>query len=75
MYNRFQIIGLNVKKYRKLKHLSQIDLAIAIGIDRSYISEIENGHTNFSVGILLALADFFEIDATDLFDKNIAENK
>ena len=48
--------------------MSQIDLAVAVGIDRSYLSEIENGHTNFSIGILCAIADYLEIKIVDFFE-------
>ncbi|MBR1904331.1 MAG: helix-turn-helix transcriptional regulator [Alphaproteobacteria bacterium] len=60
--------------YRKLKRLSQIELAIAVGVDRSYLSEIENGRTNVSVNVLYAIADSLEVPITDLLtsaeDKN-----
>lgn len=70
MYNRLQNIGSNVKKLRKKKKLSQIELAVEVGIDRSYLSEIENGRTNMSVSILYAVADSLGVDIAELFKKN-----
>ena len=70
MYNRLQNIGSNVKKLRKKKKLSQIELAVEVGIDRSYLSEIENGRTNMSVSILYAIADSLGVDIAELFKKN-----
>ncbi|MBQ9271607.1 MAG: helix-turn-helix transcriptional regulator [Alphaproteobacteria bacterium] len=60
-------MGLNIRKYRKQKKLKQIELAIEVGIDRSYLSEIENGRTNPSVSVLYAIADALKIDIAELF--------
>lgn len=49
-------IGQNIAKLRKYKKLSQEDLAGAAEIDRSFLSEIENGHKNLSVLVLLKIA-------------------
>ena len=64
--NRLENIGLNIRKYRKKQHLSQIELAVEVGIDRAYLSEIENGRTNLSVNILYAIADALGVRAADL---------
>ena len=66
MANRLVNIGLNVRKYRRLAKLSQIELAVEVGIDRSYLSEIENGRTNPSVSVLYAIADALKIDIREL---------
>ena len=70
LYNRIQNIGLNVRKFRKKQKLSQIELAVEVGIDRSYLSEIENGRTNMSVGILDAIADALKTDISEFFKNN-----
>ena len=67
MTNRLENIGLNIRRYRKQKNLTQIELAVIVGIDRSYLSEIENGRTNLSVSVLYAISDALEIDITALF--------
>jgi transcriptional regulator with XRE-family HTH domain len=54
-------IGKNIALIRKEKGLSQEDLAGLCEIDRSYLSEIENGHKNMSVLILLKIAHALEI--------------
>ena len=66
MKNRLQILGQNIKNIRKSKQISQIDLAVAVGIDRSYLSEIENGRRNLSINILYAIADALEVKISDL---------
>ena len=70
MINRLENIGLNVRKYRKIAKLSQIELAVEVGIDRSYLSEIENGRTNTSISVLYAIADALNIDIVDLLRKH-----
>ena len=69
MTNRIEHIGKNIKKYRKLQELAQIELAVTVGIDRAYLSEIENGRTNPSINILYAIADALKVDITDLLKK------
>ena len=51
------IIGRRIAQKRKEKRLSQEDLAGLCDMDRSYLSEIENGHKNFSVTVLMRIAD------------------
>lgn len=65
--NRLENIGLNIKKYRKQMKLSQVELAVEVGIDRAYLSEIENGRTNPSVNVLYAIADALKIEIENLF--------
>lgn len=50
-------IGLRIVKLRKQKNLTQEDLAGLAEIDRSYLSEIENGYKNISVQTLKKIAD------------------
>ena len=69
MTNRIENIGKNIKKHRKLQELAQIELAVTVGIDRAYLSEIENGRTNPSINILYAIADALKVDITDLLKK------
>lgn len=42
---------------RRQQKLSQRDLAEKAGVDRSYISDIERGKRNPSLGVLLQLAE------------------
>jgi transcriptional regulator with XRE-family HTH domain len=63
------IIGQRIAKKRKEKGLSQEDLAGLCEIDRSYLSEIENGHKNFSVTVLMKITKALGIRSGDLVDK------
>jgi transcriptional regulator with XRE-family HTH domain len=55
------VIGINVRKLRNSKSLSQEELAFKAGIDRSYLSEIENGHKNLSVVMLEQIAAALDV--------------
>jgi len=59
-------IGQRIVELRKGKSLSQEDLAGATGIDRSFLSEIENGHKNISINTLYRLAEALDVKAAYL---------
>ena len=59
-------IGKNIRSFRKKNGMSQIDLAVAVGIDRSYLSEIENGHRNFTIMLLQNIATALSVSLEDL---------
>lgn len=67
MTNRLKNIGQNIRKIRKTKNIPQVDLAVEVGIDRAYLSEIENGRTNTTINILYAIADALKVEISDLF--------
>ena len=66
----FMKIGLNIAYQRKLKKMSQLDLAEKAGISRTHISNIEapNMPTVLSIETLLDIADALEIPASQLLD-------
>ena len=50
------LLGVNVRHHRKLKGLSQEELALEAGMERSYVSDLERGTRNPSVRALGRLA-------------------
>ena len=66
----YKMIGLNVAYYRKLKRISQMQLAELIGLSRTHISNIEapNMPTAVSLDTLLDIADTLDIPAKKLLD-------
>ncbi len=66
MYNRLKNIGRNIRTIRKAKQIAQIELCVDVGIDRSYLSAIENGRRNPSIAVLYAIADAMEVDIVDI---------
>lgn len=64
-----KIIGNNIARLRKEKKLTQEDLCGLAEIDRSYLSEIENGKMNVTVKALVTIAKALECDLEDLILK------
>jgi transcriptional regulator with XRE-family HTH domain len=57
-----QLLGQNVRRYRKLKGLTQEQLAHRAEMERSYVSDLERGERNPSVRALGRLAEALEIE-------------
>lgn len=51
-----QVLAANVRRYRRLAGLTQVDLAASIGIIRTHLSLIETGKTNPTATTIGALA-------------------
>lgn len=66
----FDIIRHNIKKYRKLKNLTQQQLADKAGLTMNYISKIESQkmQRGFTIVSLTRIADALELDIKYLFD-------
>ena len=71
----YKMIGLNVAYYRKLKGLTQLQLAESVNISRTHISNIEapNMPTSISLETLMDIADVLDIPVALLlhFEKSI----
>lgn len=68
--NEFRFLGLTIAYYRKLRGLTQAELAEATNLSRTHISNIEapNGKTSISLNKLFDIADVLEVPVKDLFD-------
>lgn len=58
--------GKNVKIERIKKDLTQEKLAEIMGVDQNYVSRIENGKQNMSLGKVLELANYLNTDINNL---------
>lgn len=61
-----QLLGANVRRYRKLAGMSQEELSLESGMKRSYVSDLERGTRNPSVRALGRLADALGVPAAVL---------
>lgn len=59
-------IGGRIHHFRKSLKMSQEKLAQCAGLDRAYISSVENGKQNVTIGALLKLADAMGIELAEL---------
>lgn len=60
-------IGSNIARLRKAKGLSQLDVCSIVGMEKSYLSSIENGHQNVTSLKLKSLADAIETSVLEFF--------
>lgn len=61
------LIARNLRKVRVRRNISQENLAVDAGIDRTYVSRLERQLENPTVAVLERLAHALEIDIRDLF--------
>ena len=61
-------IGRFLKELRKEKELTQEQLAEKFGVSSRSVSRWENGNTMPELGILVELADYYEVDIKEIID-------
>lgn len=59
--------GQRLKKMREERNLSQLDLELNCGINRTEISRIENGQKNIEFFTIIKLAEALQIELLDFF--------
>jgi hypothetical protein len=69
-----QKIGDRIKEVRVEKKLSQEAVAYNSGIERSFMTHIENGRRNVSVETLEKVLTGLEISFSDFFNSNFFKN-
>jgi transcriptional regulator with XRE-family HTH domain len=63
-----QRFGNNLKRVRLQKCLTQLEVAIATDLDRSYISRIENGKARITYNLLKQLVVGLGIHSSELIE-------
>ena len=63
-------VGSKVKKFREKSGLSQMQIAMFLGVDQSYISKCEKEERQFNMDLLEKLCDLFGCTITDLITLN-----
>lgn len=61
-----KIIGKNIQKERQKQGLTQETFAEKMSVSWSYVSKIESGVINLSLGKILEIADYLKIDVSVL---------
>jgi transcriptional regulator with XRE-family HTH domain len=68
-----QLLGTNVRRYRKLRGMTQEALALEVGMERSYVSDLERGTRNPTVRALGRLAEALGVEAQELLRPDLRE--
>ena len=71
----YNVIGKNIKKYRKIKGLKQRELAEKLFLSDSFIAKLESiTHQTISIDTLEDIANVLECDIRDFFDRDVMED-
>lgn len=62
-------LGENLKQIRTKKNITQTDLAEALGVNKSFVSNIENGKTNPTLSTIANLAKAVGVTSDKLLKK------
>jgi len=70
--NIYLTITQNIKKYRKIKGMTQAELAELVDLSHEFIRRIESkkGKKTFSVDTLYRIAQALDVDMDKLFEEN-----
>lgn len=60
-------LGMRIRYIRKIKKMSQLDLAVEADINRNYLCDVEKGRRNPTITILNRIAEALNIDLATLF--------
>lgn len=63
----------NIAYYRKLRGLSQEDLAQKVGVKQPHISRIENGDDGPPLRLFMDIADALDVSLADLFSEQMSK--
>jgi transcriptional regulator with XRE-family HTH domain len=60
-------LGARIRKLRKKRGWTQVEMAEKVGIDRSFLADVERGKRNISILNLEVIASGLEITLSQLF--------
>jgi transcriptional regulator with XRE-family HTH domain len=64
--NSARKLGMNIKRIRLTKKMSQGDICRELGIDRSYMSNIESGNKNPTLSSIIKIAKTLGVSVSEL---------
>lgn len=66
-----EVFGQNLRRFRRLKDISQEELALRSELSRTYVSEVERGIRNVSIDNMGLLAEALGVELKELVDPKI----
>ena len=70
-----KLLGANVRRYRLSASLSQEAVAVRMGADRAFVSQIERGGQNVTLLTIHHLSEALGIRPVDLFDERVESDE
>lgn len=61
-------VGKNIKKYRKKRNITQIELAQKLNVSNAWLCKLENGNRNTTIFRLSEIASVLNIKLIDLIE-------
>lgn len=61
-------VGKNIKKYRKQRNITQIQLAQKLNVSNAWLCKLENGNRNTTIFRLSEIASVLNIKLIDLIE-------
>lgn len=68
-----KLISDNVRKFRRLNHLTQAQLAEKLSLDTQYYAQLERGERNFTIEKITLICEIFQIDIGEII--RLSENE
>lgn len=68
------IFGSVLRRFRTASGVSQEELALRAGVDRTFISRLERGERQPTITTLISIADALGVSATDLVGETEVEH-
>lgn len=59
-------LGENLKRIRTTKNITQVEIAKKLGVDRSFVSNIENAKTNPTLSTITSIAQALGVSTNEL---------
>jgi len=59
-------LGQNLKRIRTKKNITQVEIAKKLGVDRSFVSNLENAKTNPTLATITNLAQALNVSTNEL---------
>ena len=70
-----QLVGRNFARIRRLKGLTQEEIAARSGVSQQYLSGLERGHRNPTVIMLYEIAQVLGVSVVELVEEEGAEEE
>ena len=75
-YNIYNVIGKNIKKYRKQKGLTQRKLSEILLLSESFIAKLESAtYQSISIDTLEQISFVLDVHITKFFDESVMEEE